>query len=178
MTCNDRAKSSAVAGRSPGSLAMPAFSSSSRDAGTSGRPVSGTGRSRIRRINAYGELSRPGCSNGDRPTSRCHRVAASEYTSDRGDAGVVAYSTSGGDHGTETPASGSSAWLTSAAIPKSVSAGVPYWLVSTLAGLMSRCSRPERCAVSTALASWMPIRSASATPRRSYRTRSARLARG
>ena len=32
----------------------------------------------------------------------------------------VAYSTSGGDHGTETPASGSSAWLTSAAIPKSV----------------------------------------------------------
>ena len=33
---------------------------------------------RIRGMRAYAELSPPGTSNGERPTSSCHRVAASE----------------------------------------------------------------------------------------------------
>ena len=63
-------------------------------------------------------------------------------------------------------------------MPKSVSPGAPYWLTRTLAGLMSRCVMPARCAVSTALASWMPIRSTSSTVNRSDRARIAMLGGG
>jgi hypothetical protein len=60
-------------------------------------------------------------------------------------------------------------WPVVAAMPKSVSAGHPKSVVRTFAGLMSRCRMPARCAVSTADASRMPMRSASATEMRSCR---------
>ena len=63
-------------------------------------------------------------------------------------------------------------------MPKSVSPGWPYWLTSTFAGLMSRWMMPARCAVSTALASWMPVRSTSSTLIRSARERTARFGGG
>ena len=49
------------------------------------------------------------------------------------------------------------------AMPKSVSAGSEYVVTRTLDGLMSRCRMPERCAVSMALASLMPVATASLT---------------
>ncbi len=63
-------------------------------------------------------------------------------------------------------------------MPKSVRPGAPYWLTSTLAGLMSRWMMPARWAVSTALASWMPVRSTSSTVKRSRRARTARFGGG
>ena len=62
-------------------------------------------------------------------------------------------------------------------MPKSDSAGWPKSVVSTLAGLMSRCRMPARWAVSTAPASRTPIRSTSATLIRSARYRTERLGR-
>ena len=162
-----------AAGRTLGSLARAARRSRSRDAGTSVRPVEGAGTSRMRFISAYVELSPPGCSKGERPRRGCQSVAASEYTSERTVAGPEAYRVSTGDHGTETPASSSAASLMWEAMPKSVSPGVPYWLVRMFAGLMSRWSRPARCAVSTAELIWMPMRSTSATLNRSRLARSA-----
>ena len=63
-------------------------------------------------------------------------------------------------------------------MPKSVRPGEPYWLTSTLAGLMSRWMTPARWAVSTALESWIPVRSTSSTEKRAARARWARLGGG
>ena len=78
-------------------------------------------------------------------------------------------SSSGGDHGMDMPTADPALQPVVAAIPKSVSAGQPKSVVRTLAGLMSRCRMPARCAVWTADASRIPIRSASATEIRSVR---------
>ncbi len=64
---------------------------------------------------------------------------------------------------------------TACEMPKSVSAGQPYALVSTLAGLMSRWRMPAAWAVATALARRTPVRSASATANRRSFACSARL---
>ncbi len=63
-------------------------------------------------------------------------------------------------------------------MPKSVSPGWPYWLTRTFAGLMSRWMIPARWAVSTALASWIPVRRTSSTVIRSERERTARFGGG
>ena len=89
-------------------------------------------------------------------------------SSDRGGSPSI----SGAAHGTDTPTdapSGRSREPIVAEMPKSVSAGHPKSVVSTLAGLMSRCRIPARCAVSTADASRTPTRSTSATLIRSAR---------
>ncbi len=78
ISCSARASCSAVAGRADGSLAIARESSRSSETGTSARPVAGTGVERIRGMSAYAVLSPPGTSNGERPTSSCHSVAASE----------------------------------------------------------------------------------------------------
>jgi len=61
------------------------------------------------------------------------------------------------------------------AMPKSVSPGIPYAFVRTLAGLMSRCRMPARCAVSTADPIWIPSRRVSSTLSGRDVIRSARL---
>jgi hypothetical protein len=63
------------------------------------------------------------------------------------------------------------------AMPKSVRAGRLYSVTRMLAGLMSRCRMPARCAVSTAAATWTPTRSASATENAWARERTCRFGR-
>src|SRR5580765_7114195 len=75
ISCRARARFRAVSGRAFSSFAIAWDRSRSREAGTSARPVLGTGVERIRGMSAYAELSPPGISNGERPTSSCHRVA-------------------------------------------------------------------------------------------------------
>ena len=175
-----RANSIALAGRASGFLLIAWARSRSRDWGTSARPVLGGGLDRMRGMSSRAELSPPGTSKGDRPTSSCHRVADRAYTSARASPLLWPKRTSGGAHGIETPRSSSSSSRAPPrpAMPKSVRPGEPYWLTSTLAGLMSRWMTPARCAVSTALASWMPVRSTSSTEKRAVRARWARLGGG
>lgn len=53
--------------------------------------------------------------------------------------------------------------MTAAAIPKSASTGAPRELMSTFDGLMSRCSRPALCTVSSAPAMRTPTSRTSAS---------------
>ena len=103
-------------------------------------------------------------------------VAASEYTSARTSPVGFSASSSGGDHGIDMPTAAPELNPVVSAIPKSVSAGQPKSVTSTLAGLMSRCRMPAWCAVSTAHASRTPMRSTSATLIRSVRYRRPRPA--
>ena len=108
-------------------------------------------------------LSPPGTSNGLRPASSEYTVAPSDHTSLATVPATSSSSTSGADQGTDRPtASLDSAWPSVEAIPKSDSTGWPYAVVRMLEGLMSRCSTPCRCAVSTALAIRTPIERTSA----------------
>ena len=81
---------------------------------------------------------------------------------------------SGGDQGIDMPADDSSASAV-VAMPKSVSAGRLYSVTRMLAGLMSRCRMPARCAVSTAAPTCTPTRSASAIENAEARERICRL---
>ena len=159
IRCSPRASSSALAGRGCGSLAMHCASSRSSESGTSARRVrggggagcgpSGRGRS-CRRSGSRTASDRRAGSRSWRPGSRRRRPPtrwtgrrAARAATRLGDADVVV---------------ALDARASRPAMPKSVSAGSPYCLTRTLAGLMSRCMMPARWAVSTALASWMPVR--------------------
>lgn len=175
-SCNARASARAVGKRPVGSFAIPVASARSRESGTSSRPIGGTGAAAIRALSAIAEWDAPGTSKGGRPASSVYSVAVREYTSDCGVPRLSSVRTSGGDHGREMPdTSSSSSTPTIAEMPKSVSAGRPYSVRRTLAGLMSRWTMPARCAVSTAPATWMPMRRTSATGNRSRRYLWARL---
>ena len=124
----------------------------------------------MRDIRSVEEFDPPGTSNGERPASSEYTVAPSDHTSLAIEPGVSSSSTSGADHGIERPTESSSlATAIEAAMPKSESTGCPYAVSRMLDGLMSRCSTPARCAVSTALPIFTAMRSTSATEMRSRR---------
>lgn len=106
-----------------------------------------------------------------------YSVAPSAQTSVRGPLCGTSANDSGGDHGIDIPDASPVAPVVDA-MPKSVSAGRLYVVTRMFAGLMSRCSTPARCAVSTAPATWTPTRSASATENVSLRARCCRFGRG
>ena len=83
---------------------------------------------------------------------------------------VCSAMTSGALHGTliartSSPDRGAS----DAEMPKSASTGEPKVVIRMLLGLMSRCTSPARCAVSTALAIFTAIVSTSSSGSRSRR---------
>ncbi len=100
-------------------------------------------------------------------------MAPSAHTSDEIVPGVSSRSTSGADHGIESPTESSSRIEVRVdAMPKSESTGCPYAVSRMLDGLMSRCSTPARWADSTALPILIAMRSTSGTGIRSRRYRS------
>ena len=156
--------SSALAWRSCGRFDMARASTRSRLVGTSMRPVGASFAFSIRDISVTVALSPPGTSNGLRPAIREYTVAPSDQTSLATVPDTSSWSTSGADHGIDSPtASLVSASPSVAAMPKSESTGCPYAVVRMFDGLMSRCSTPCRCAVSTALAMRTPMESTSAS---------------
>jgi hypothetical protein len=165
-----RPRSAARACRCTGSRAIARASTVRSRSGTSSR-VSGEGVPRsIRPTRSAASLPPPGRSKGERPASAENSVAASEYTSERSSPCGCAASSSGAAHGIDMPTAAPSA-SRGDAMPKSDSTGRPKSLVSTLPGLMSRCTIPARCTVSTAAASRTPVSSTSATVNRSERYR-------
>jgi len=172
-----RAKSYPLRYRASDRLCMLRASTCSSSGTDSRRPVGCTASRSIRAISELAWLGPPGSSNGERPASSAYTVAPRAYTSVRASAYGSEPNSSGADQGTDIPSASATVSIC-AEMPKSVSADQPYSVTSTLAGLMSRCRMPARCAVSTALASRTPIRSASCTAMVSRRYRTDRFGRG
>ena len=127
MSCNARPNAAAGRMRASGAFAIAASSARSSDAGTSDRPIGGTG-SVFTRITRGISPSSAGPPNGVRPARSIHSDDASEYTSDAS----VARPPSSTSGGAWPRVKACVVWVVdprpgpaSVAMPKSVSAASP-----------------------------------------------------